>query len=534
MRAARVAIVAAFVMLPVAAAWSQRQVDNSGRLFDANPQLGAGRYNQPRPSAPTLGGNLSATGNIRAGQSLRSFSPIQDPLSFRGGLGSGALSDFIRDSVSVSDRALGRGAYGGAFYDPARTAPTIGYLNGTSASQFDSQRARGVPGLLNYDRPSVGSRYDADAGARWSVPSAVDSRGELSSMLFGVRPRGSVPGPVDMQLSTAPQRSAPTQAPRMEDLASDRRATNLGPLDLRATGEGFTPQQSPLDAVLQQDANRLLSDNRRRPRVDESREAGAPGGLPSPVESPARRDSALRGGENVFTDMQLAVAAQRDQNPDWLADVTVPAQVGKPNQPSGAASDTKAALLEVLRNPLHTFVGAGASAINAALAQAEAALHDGDFYGAAARFDRASAMDPTNPLPLIGRAHALLAAGEYFSASVFLERGLERYPEFSRFALDLEALLGGGEAVDIRRADIMKRLEARDDPQLRFLLGYIEIHTGNRTSGLENLGRAAQSAQLSPTLRLYASRLRQGLEPAQKEMQTPPSHDVPSAPQEQP
>jgi tetratricopeptide (TPR) repeat protein len=162
----------------------------------------------------------------------------------------------------------------------------------------------------------------------------------------------------------------------------------------------------------------------------------------------------------------------------------------------------------MLETPIHTFVGRGASAVNDQLLRAEALLETGRFFDAADRYETAHMLDPANPLPLIGKGHALLAAGEYLSAAVYLIRGLERFPELSRFRVNLEALIGGGEIIDIRRADIMARLKRLEDPRLRFLLGYIEVHTGMRESGLENLDRAARQAKPGSLIARYPAMLR--------------------------
>jgi hypothetical protein len=111
----------------------------------------------------------------------------------------------------------------------------------------------------------------------------------------------------------------------------------------------------------------------------------------------------------------------------------------------------------------------------------------------------------------------LLAAGEYMSAAVALVNGLERFPEMARFQMDLTVLMGGGEIVDIRRSDIMKQLARNEDPQLRFLLGYLEINTGNRVSGMQNLERAAREARPGALISRYPAIIRRNGMPASVE-----------------
>jgi hypothetical protein len=51
---------------------------------------------------------------------------------------------------------------------------------------------------------------------------------------------------------------------------------------------------------------------------------------------------------------------------------------------------------------------------------------------------------------------------------------------------------------------------------LRFLLGYLEYHTGDRESGLRNLEMAAAEAELGSIIRRYPAILRGGALPAPK------------------
>jgi tetratricopeptide (TPR) repeat protein len=163
---------------------------------------------------------------------------------------------------------------------------------------------------------------------------------------------------------------------------------------------------------------------------------------------------------------------------------------------------------QMLQSPVETFHGRGDSALNNELLKAESLLEIGEYYEAVRRYEVAQRLDPLNPLPLIGKGNAFLAAGEYSSATGALIRGFERYPELVEFNFDLTALMGGREIVDIRRADIMRRLAGRDDARLRFLLGYLEYYAGNRESGMANLERAAELDQGSSIISRFPAILR--------------------------
>jgi len=224
-------------------------------------------------------------------------------------------------------------------------------------------------------------------------------------------------------------------------------------------------------------------------------------------------------GNDVFTDMQLALTLQRNPAAEWFTDMQAAVRQGAaatPELQEFADAQAEEFVGQVMDQPIRTFVGRGASALNDELLKAEALLDIGQYYDAAARYEIAHVVDPLNPLPLIGKGHALLAAGEYLSAAVFLTRGLERFPELVRFSVDLESLIGSGEIIDIRRADIMRRLAGREDPRLRFLLGYLEYHTGDRESGLKHLEKAAAEAEFGSIIRRYPAMLRGGALPAPK------------------
>ena len=93
------------------------------------------------------------------------------------------------------------------------------------------------------------------------------------------------------------------------------------------------------------------------------------------------------------------------------------------------------------------------------------------------------------------------SGGGRSSAATFLARGYERFPALTKFQSDLAALLGGGEIVDMRRADIMRRLANEEDYRLRFLLGYIEMNYGMRDRGVDNLRKASVEAPPTSMIR---------------------------------
>jgi tetratricopeptide (TPR) repeat protein len=236
-------------------------------------------------------------------------------------------------------------------------------------------------------------------------------------------------------------------------------------------------------------------------------------------------DPSLLPGYDVFNDMRLALALEGSPDAAWFQELTASMEM----QPELAEELDDEALAEPLayvqkklEMPVVTFTGPGASALNNELLKAEAAMDIGHFHEAVDHYKLAHLIDPINPLPMIGRGHALLAAGDYRSSAFWLLKGLERFPDVARFAFDLRALMGGAEVIDIRRADILDRLEQRENAELRFLLGYLEYHGGQRPRGLENLRRAAADPRASALIARYP-KLLEAHAPAPMPEAPPPS-----------
>ncbi len=561
----RVAAAAALgLLLPAAAA--QFPVAQDGRYFDANPQVGASRfydYGSLRPSVPLLSGNLLASGNVRGGLSLRSFSPIPEGTSLRVGLGSASLSSFIRDSVSVSDVSSPYAQFRTQpFFDPARTAPTGAFLQGQyglpgSTPAFGSAtpapRAP-LPGLLNY-APPIDARIDtSDPLGRLTDVAAVPPTVNLQSSIFGVNaPVQNRSNLGDRSLTDTPQgiESAQRDFRVMAGIDPDRpefsRPNALAqPLDFRVPNlDVLQPPSARLDVSLETDPLALLGDNPfvSPGRFDSSagedpREAAAPpagiasqqpgltGASPSPAGLPE-----ILPGRDLFTDMRMALSLERDPGATWYSDMrqAVENNPAAANQqvPNVQMLESQEFVNEMLGSPLTSFATQSPTAINREIRQAESLLDEGRYMDAVEHYERARVLDPHNPLPLIGKGHAMIAAGDYFSAALSLISGLERFPEISRFNVDLKEMMGGAEVIDIRRSDIHRQLEMVEDPHLRFLLGYLEYHSGDRERGMANLKKAAMEAQPGSIIRRYPDLLEgRGALPPPKL----PSPQIPAAP----
>jgi tetratricopeptide (TPR) repeat protein len=495
---------------------AQIDVTPTGRRLDANPAVGGDGSNFARPVSPLMRGNQIATGNVRGGFGLRSFSPIGDPSAFQASLGSGSLSGFVRDSVGIADAynrsALGFGAR--PYFDASSTAPTGTFLQRQGAYQtpFAQSGGRGtssvMPGQLDFAAPVLATRNPF--GDRQEL--AGEARWELSSTVFGVNPLmpdkpdslslPSSPGAYSSEFDRGAGRAMPALDPTAS--AGDDRWM---PLDYRLPMPALEDQpRSSTEAALRLDPMALLAE-----RADQMSPSEPRTSEPT-AQFGARVDPSLIPGQSVFTDMRMALSLRDDPGAAWFEDMreAMRSDPTLATELRQAADEQSEELVQrMMDTSISTFVGAGEAPVNESLLRAELLMDSGEYHEAAMEYERASMHDPVNPLPLLGKAHAHLAAGEYLSASHALERGLERFPELASFRVDLESLMGGGEIVDIRRADLIELLKRNDNARLRFLLGYIEVHSGNGAYGIQNLDKAAEAAEFGSFIRRYPVLLRQ-------------------------
>jgi hypothetical protein len=132
--------------------------------------------------------------------------------------------------------------------------------------------------------------------------------------------------------------------------------------------------------------------------------------------------------------------------------------------------------------------------VNRLIVNAELEARRGEFYRAADLYAAAARMDRRNPLIRLGHGHTLLFAGDYLSATFHLTRGLREFEMLPYFDIDLSTFAPDPNLLDIRRADLERRLEQQENYRLRFLLGYAEYYSGLKQFGLPNLRKAADDA----------------------------------------
>ena len=225
--------------------------------------------------------------------------------------------------------------------------------------------------------------------------------------------------------------------------------------------------------------------------------AGVPSDTGTPADGPLIGEALLStgftpDGQSPFADFQRAA--------DFLA------AYDEHRQLLGSEASTDADRPDVYREfadaartfldtPLASYAGGDDTLVNRYILRAEAFLKGGEFYRAASMYKVAAAFSRDDPLIDLGLGHSFLAAGDYRSAFLYLEDGIELFDSIACFRIDLSKFLTDPTLLDIRRSELEKRLADDDDNyQLRFLLGYAEYYSGLQRFGLENLRKAAALA----------------------------------------
>ena len=106
-------------------------------------------------------------------------------------------------------------------------------------------------------------------------------------------------------------------------------------------------------------------------------------------------------------------------------------------------------------------------------------MQQGQYARAAEAFSLAAACNPKDVRPLLGRSHALFAAGEYLNSAVYLAKAIEFDPRNVLQKSDLLESVGGPDVFVQRITDLEKRAKAGDAPMLQLLLAYF-YHQMNR------------------------------------------------------
>lgn len=334
-----------------------------------------------------------------------------------------------------------------------------------------------------------------------------------TSQSLAIRPNGGPVGPTS-PLAVAPLAPAGPVSPQVPGTPATRGPTAGAGLAPQTLGLPRLPWEAPEQAegtVSPQPGGMGAAERVELPRLGAAIPP-APAGLGSPL------DRIMQGGPGAYS--------PRGATPSGSLLRPLPGAEESPAAPAGdeVRSDRMPAAASAARRPLLTSAGVTDSAATRYLQKGEAELQSSEYARAAGSFELARVVAPKDPAPLLGRALALLATGEFSSSANNLFLAVELLPAPAEFRRDIKNLLADQKLLDRRIRELQGELKRLDDFRLRFLLGYVEYCTGDETAGLIEMTQAVQKI---PPERPAARRL---LEALRKErLSHPPATTAPAA-----
>jgi len=537
----------------------QYQINQDGRLLDANNRIGSGGVNGPGDkSSLTITGNDILYGNVTGGWEFRGRTSVRDTFEFRGRMGSASYDRFVRNTVggyeSVNTNTNRSRYYGDSYGAPAPQG--FQTIRGTGAIR---------PEII---QPRLGS----DARLGYIPGYSEDIRLPLPGTLV-------LPGPVDPTANRTIFAASPVYGVREFGLPADPGS------DLSTVSGAYRPRLAGFDDVT---AAQLRQEVERTMVRDETNTPGAParGGTKDESNDPNARDrinsatplnqrgngangtslgaqpvlpnnvsvKPIETGIDVnrprsfrdaatlqssqYAELQEryrlhrerkkpvsnapagGVAPGAEKSTDTVPDDSAPAEVEKPGVTDFVKRSHKA-MDEAMKSPDHTegetpdgtkdasplkfnslATGMKAKGLEELLLRAEELMREGKFASAIESYDAAARAAPENPLVWMGRANAELGASYYARAEENLRKAFTADPSLLLAQYDLKTFYG-----DDRLQYLVKDLKdiaSKDKTNVRslFLLSYIAYNTSNERRAAAYLELAEKRAGGDELLKL--------------------------------
>ncbi|NOX60027.1 MAG: tetratricopeptide repeat protein [Planctomycetes bacterium] len=541
------------VVLLASPAHAQLAPGSDGHLLDANNRVGSSGRNTATPRNLFNTSNLYISGNTTRGTAFRGFSPIRDPSRLFSNLPSSVLENFERDSTGLevisgvgglgvtnpyfnrtqtvtSAGAIGAGRNLIGSSVPANTlfaprynslAPSssalgIGPLSAGSAGYgFNinpSSSAAPIPGTSPltqypaYTRALDRLRLTGETDALQGRSLFATDESTTSPLLFHSAQPNIYRNPYADNARRGidrltRQRRSGTDAlrrPNSEEMLSASSElispTAIAPKLFRpSTG---VPTRDPITGRTTPLPSKFLA---VQDQIDDALGSFASGtrpvGTATVADQPSQLDAMahhLRSDLRVYTPDSIAAANGLIEGvsarPDGLDEFAENPEFQRQYERAQTVIERAAT------ESLSSFAGPSKTSSAETILRAEEKVQEGQYYQAARLYELASMMAPDHAMPRLGHAHALLAAGEYMTAYRNLIQAIDLYPAFGYLNFDLTEFIPDVNLIDIRRADLERRLKDKEDYRLRFLLGYIENYIGLKQFAKPNLRRAAGDA----------------------------------------
>jgi len=411
------------LVFPFQHSLAQQRINNGGRL-DANLRLGSGgKYGNSSRINPISGKVDYVTGNVTGGARFQGLVPYRSMNEFQGTIGSSTLSDFRRDSYGIRDSGAGvHRVYG--YVDPSRAITGMRNGNIVSTSQL-------------YRSPAAVSAANA-IKRRFYYKKSMPLR-PLSGGYSNVFSEPIDMEPLDFRVPlTAKQRFRPAEL----------------------SAEPFRGRK--FDQLLEQDSKKVDLRTERK------------------ITTKILDKTGLPDTSEIYPDLL------KDRS-HGLPETQFGRQ--EPTEPSKGAETTRTVPFPTAKTELRIAPALGKShkieyekiireKFDLYMAQAQQFIKAGKYYRAADSFSLAAIYDSKNPRVHLGKAHALLAAGEFMSAAFYLETAFELSPDAAQKKTDLKKFFADEEKFNARIKELDRWKERTGQPMLAFLKAYVFYQQG--------------------------------------------------------
>ncbi len=399
----------------------------------------SGLTQAPNPLDTT--GNDIITGNVTGGRHFRGIVPYRATSDFGGELSSNSFDNFLRRSAG-SQSYMQHQSQATPFYSPSATVTKI---------QPGQQRLNTSPYVSQYQAPYLSEM----AGTAQRQDLRIDTQPYRVSENVIPRPLSGDDGDLEKQIRRHLRSRYPTLLDDMQDMNAVQPETLV---DTRVKAEPYQPLRTDVNIPRSYSPEQL-----RKPYEAQSSET-AP-------QQPAKSTSTI----DVYDQMKQQI--------DELALPTDPNETdsAKMREMTEKLTQLGQRSLEVQKilQGHKTFASYADDKFNTYMRAGETFLKEGEYYRAADAYTLAMIYKSNDPLASIGKGHALFAAGEYMSSALFLSRGIEMFPDYLHFKIDLTELIPDKDAMERRLTEIQQWLvNSGGAPQLRFLLAYVYYQLG--------------------------------------------------------
>ena len=441
--------------------------------------------------APGAYSNLIVTGNITGGKHFRGIVPYRSVSEFTAPLGSSSLNSFLRSSAGsyhYSDRAPGSAW---PYYLPSQTVTAInrGGQSGLEMPRIRVNKGTGefLPPLAKTQEMQPGSgelRRDEQVRTEFQIDEEMVYR--------KFRPVSVLPEELEQLLS---RYERPEEAEEPEPVPEDEQLAELR--------QGLAEAKKKAQEIDRKIEDMFPGTESLKPPEPAEPEDYTikPPQPPQPFETPAEKQEPLDVYQQMLQQVQedfqeyLEQAEQKEKQrgkeDEKTEQPSQPAPLVPPTGPASVADYTRLGditdrKIPELETPFakamlglrKSFATDKDDRFNQYLKAAHDYMKQGKYYRAADAYTLASIYEPKNPLPIAGKAHALLAAGEYLSSALFLSKAIEIFPGYVRFQIDLAEMIGDKDKLESRVIDITQWQKRTGSPELQFLLAYVFYNTG--------------------------------------------------------